>query len=547
MMRTLMNIHTLLTVRSFARDVVNSGLCLGCRSLTVALILSASVQGQDAATPPATAPNFAPVATQVPAPAPTPAAAQATPAPAAIQTTPAPAPSATPAVKVNTAAVEVAAIKLTVEMDGVIDSPGKAIVALRPKSLKELKIVGAVGHGTRISQGQVLLQLDTDAWERARRAAEQATVAAEQDAKQAAAALTLLEESLRIELEAADLANNRAQEELEHFLNVGRELQVDDLNYSLEAGEQSVEYAREEYEQLKKMYDADELTEESEEIVLKRALNDLKRSERFFAQTQRRVKRQLEVELDRQEAGLKNNAAKAKLDLEKLQKSKEGKMVVAKLAVARADALLELARKEVVNINEDRGQLVAAAPFAGVLLWGGATNSGWKGISSVEDSLYVGAMVQPNRPLLTVISTDKLFIRASVTEKQIGSIKAGMSAYFEPTARPESRIEVVCEERGELPIEPGSYRVVFRVVRPTELDGLLPLMTGKLTGTSYEKEKALMVPQEAVRYEGQTTYVLLHDAAAGKSTRQDVLLGRREGKRVEVTQGVREGEHVVLP
>lgn len=533
-MRTLVNVHSLLTVRTFACEVVAGGLRLGCWSLAVALILPAYLQGQDAATP-ATAPNSAaPVAAQAPAPSPAPVQA-------------APAPSPTPAVKVNTAAVEVSPIKLTVEMEGVIDSPSKAIVALRPKSLKELKIVGAVGHGTRISQGQVLLQLDSEAWERARRAAEQAAVSAEQDAKQATASLALLEESLRIELEAADLANNRAQEELEHFLNVGRELQVDDLNYSLEASEQSVEYAREEYEQLKKMYDADELTEESEEIVLKRALNDLKRSERYFAQTQRRVKRTLEIDLDRQQAGLKNTAAKAKLDLEKLQKSQEGKMVAAKLAVARAEAALELARKEVVNVNEDRGQLVAAAPYAGVVLWGGMTNSGWKGSSSVEEGLYVGAIVQPNRPLLTVISTDKLFIRASVTEKQIGSIKAGMSAYFEPTARPESRIEVVCEERGELPIDPGSYRVTFRVVRPTELDGLLPLMTGKLTGTTYEKEKALIIPQEAVRYEGPTTYVLLHDSASGKNTRQDVLLGRREGKRVEVTQGVREGEHVVLP
>lgn len=173
--------------------------------------------------------------------------------------------------------------------------------------------------------------------------------------------------------------------------------------------------------------------------------------------------------------------------------------------------------------------------------------TGWKGTSSVEDSLYVGAMVQPNRPLLTVISTDKLFIRANVTEKQIGSIKPGMSAYFEPTARSESRIEAVCEERSDVPTEPGSYRVAFRAVRPTELDGLLPLMTGRLTGTTYEKEKSLLIPQEAVRYEGQTTFVLLHDSASGKSTRQDVLLGRRDGKRVEVTQGVREGEHVVLP
>lgn len=540
MIRTLMNIHTPLTVRSVVRDLVAGGLWLVCWSLTFVLMQPDKANGQDAVAPPTTAPISAVPASTTPVtatPPPTTPPASNFPTVAV--------PSA--AVKVNTAAVEVAPIKLTVELDGVIDSPGKAIVALRPKSLKELKVIGAIGHGSRVSQGQVVLQLESDAWERARRIAEQAAVSAEQDAKLATAALTLLEESLRIELESADLANDRAQEELEYFLTVGRELQEDDLNYSLLASEQSVEYAREEYEQLKKMYDADELTEESEEIVLKRALNDLKRSERYFAQTQRRVKRQLEVELDRQQAGLKNTAAKAKLDLEKLQKSQEGKTVAAKLAVARAEAALELARKEVANINEDRGQLVAAAPFAGVVLWGGMTNSGWKGISSVEDSLYVGAMVQPNRPLLTVISTDKLFIRASVTEKQIGSIKPGMSAHFEPTARPESRIEVVCEERGDVPIEPGSYRVAFRVVRPTELDGLLPLMTGKLTGSTYEKEKAILIPQEAVRFEGQTTYVLLHDSSSGKSTRQDVLLGRRDGKRVEVTQGVREGEHVVLP
>lgn len=230
MIRTLMNIHTPLTVRSVVRDLVAGGLWLVCWSLTFVLMQPDKANGQDAVAPPTTAPISAVPASTTPVTATPP---PTTPPPSNFPTVAVP----SAAVKVNTAAVEVAPIKLTVELDGVIDSPGKAIVALRPKSLKELKVIGAIGHGSRVSQGQVVLQLESDAWERARRIAEQAAVSAEQDAKLATAALTLLEESLRIELESADLANDRAQEELEYFLTVGRELQEDDLNYSLVASE----------------------------------------------------------------------------------------------------------------------------------------------------------------------------------------------------------------------------------------------------------------------------------------------------------------------
>ncbi len=450
-------------------------------------------------------------------------------------------------VKVNTAVAEVAPIKISVELDGVIDSPAKAQFVLKPKSLKELKLMGVLAHGAKVSQGQVILQLDAEAYERARRAAEQAVMAAELDYKQATVAIALLEESLRIELEAAEQASNRAQEELEYYLEVGRPKQEDDLHYSIESAEQNVEYLQEEYDQLKKMYDADDLTEESEEIVLKRALNNLKRAQRGLENTKRSVERQLSVELNRQEAAIKNSTAKAKLEHEKLAKSKDAKLVTAKLGLAKSEATLELAKKEMTNINEDRQLLAAASPFAGVVFWGAVNHLGWKGPGTADELQTVGGALPANKPLITVVSTDKLFVRATLTEKQLPMVRPGMVATFEPTAKPETRLQLICEERSDIPTDPGTYRASFRINTPAELDGLLPLMTGKISGISYEKEKSLVIPFDAVRFDETKPYVLIFDQASGKSTRQDVILGKRDGKRVEINQGLREGEHVVLP
>lgn len=452
-----------------------------------------------------------------------------------------------PAAKVNTAVVEVAPIKIAVELDGVVDSPAKAQFMLKPKALKELKLMGVLAHGAKVSQGQVILQLDADAYERTRRSAEQAVAAAELDFKQATMGMALLEESLRIELEAAEQANNRAQEELEYYLKVGRPKQEDDLHYSIESAEQGVEYLQEEYDQLKKMYDADDLTEESEEIVLKRALNNLKRAQRGLENTKRSVERQLSVELNRQEAAIKNATAKTKLDYEKLAKSKDAKLITAKLGLAKSEAALDLAKKELTNLNEDRQLLAAASPFAGVVFWGAVSHLGWKGPSTVDELQTVGGALTANKTLLTVVSTDKLFVRATLTEKQLPLIRPGMIATFEPTAKPESRLQLICEERSDIPTDPGTYRANFRINTPADLDGLLPLMTGKISGVVYEKEKSLVIPFDAVRFEDTQPYVMIYDAASGKSTRQDVILGKRDGKRVEVNQGLREGEHVVLP
>lgn len=447
---------------------------------------------------------------------------------------------------VNKVAVEVTTLRLAAELDGVVDSPTKVEVSLNPKSLKELKLAGLQGHSQRVSRGQLVLQLESAPWERSRRAAEQTVIATEQELKQAHHTLEQLAESSRVELETAELADSRAHEELEHFLREGRKHAVEDLENSINYSKDNLEYVREEYEQLKKMYDADEITEESEEIVLKRALNDLKRAERNLLLTERRVKRALTVELDQQQASLKNSAAKTKLELEKLRHTQDSKSVLAKVAVARAEAAAEAAKQDLANLNEDRQFLSIASPISGIVFWGTAIQS-WSGISGVKDLLVIGNNLPTGRALLTVVANEKLYVRTNLPERLLSDIRVGDVAYFEATSQPGSRIELICEEKAELPMEPGNYRTTFRFARPGDSDDLRPFMTGKVTIQLYEKQHALLVPSQAIRYDGANPYVLVYSESSGQSTRQDVVLGKRDGNRVEVNHGLREGEYVVLP
>jgi hypothetical protein len=65
--------------------------------------------------------------------------------------------------KVNTIVAAVAPLRLTAELDAVVDSAAKYEINLRPKSLKELKLIGSLGHSQRVSRGQLVPQVQSHA------------------------------------------------------------------------------------------------------------------------------------------------------------------------------------------------------------------------------------------------------------------------------------------------------------------------------------------------------------------------------------------------
>ena len=91
----------------------------------------------------------------------------------------------------------------------------------------------------------------------------------------ARAELKSLEKMAPLEMAAAQRAKQTAEEDLKRFLERQRPFERKSARFSLKSSEHNLEYRTEELKQLEKMYKADDLTEETEEIILKRARNDV--------------------------------------------------------------------------------------------------------------------------------------------------------------------------------------------------------------------------------------------------------------------------------
>lgn len=447
----------------------------------------------------------------------------------------------------KTVAAKVEPFKISLSLDAVIDSEDYQKVVLRSQALKELKLESFAQHGQSVSKGQQVFKLDDEPWQRAMHSAKQALASAELELKEAKKQAETIDETVRLEKLSAELAATQAREDFDYFLQQGKDQQIESQQQSLRSAERSVENAREEYEQLKKMYTADQITEETEEIVLRRAKFDVERAEYFLRTTKNRVQRFLDVELPRQETSMKNTVDRTQLDLERSRMAVDRRMQSARLQLARAEMSVKTARREVAKLQEDRQLLEVSASFPGAVLWGAADRGQWKGATGIEELMFVGNSIPPNRPVMTIIGTENLFVHCKVPERWSRTLQSGSTGELELTAIKNKRISVECEQVGSLPSEPGQFRAVFRFVRKAESQDLAPLMAGKVNLVAYEKENALTLPLEAVRRDSAGEYVLLAQEDDEAPKRQDIVVGWSEEKRVEVVQGLREGENVVLP
>ncbi len=198
-------------------------------------------------------------------PAGTPDTAAALPAPATTQ------PAETSAATASTpAAAPAAAPPQDTQLEGVFEAVQSVPVIVNLEDWAELKVIEAVAHGTPVQQGTVLIRLETKDLDLAIRDTQLELKLDRLALEEAQAKFELLDRSQRLALKAAKDADRLAGEELKEFLTRGRDERLDAVKQSEISSRNRLAYEEEELKQLEKMYEADDLTEETEEIILKR-------------------------------------------------------------------------------------------------------------------------------------------------------------------------------------------------------------------------------------------------------------------------------------
>lgn len=242
---------------------------------------------------------------------------------------------------------------------------------------------------------------------------------------------------------------------------------------------------------------------------------------------------QILVELKRREqlAEIEEYRAALKEAEQQLERTRDlaSRGNAAEATVDQQVRLVEEARAQIEGAQARINVRVIRAPFSGIL--------GLRRVST-------GTLVSPGDEITTLDDVTPIKLDFSIPERFLSAVQKGQTVLAKAAAYPgevfRGKISTVNSR-----VDPITRAVTVRALIPNEDARLRPGML--LTVEVINRERmSLSLPEEALVPEGDAQYVYVVDAAASAAERRKVSIGQRVPGRVEVLDGLREGELAVI-
>jgi multidrug efflux pump subunit AcrA (membrane-fusion protein) len=439
-------------------------------------------------------------------------------------------------------------LEIKLELKGQFDAKTRHEIVLEPKAwLMPQKVVKVLPHGSHVKKGDLLFKFDTEKLDQAINDSKVELALAEHALEITELELPILEKMTPLDLEDAERAKKIADEDLEHFLTVGRALSEEAARFALKSTEERLKYSKEELRQLEKMYKDKDLTEDTEEMILQRTRFEVEGAEFYVRSSKINTEETLTKEIPRREVTIKEAATKATLALQKAKGTLPIQLEQKRLALAKQKNDLVQSRRKNKELVADRDSFTILAPADGILYYGRELDGNWT-TGALSGKLTAGSQIAPAEIALTVVEPRPIAFRASVEEKQLHLVHDGLKGFVEPNGYPDARLPVALPSFSPVP-ENGKFEALFDVTLNNGDPTLLPGMTGSVTVNIYKTETALTVPQATVfRDDDGSRYVWLVKKDAGtdkpKPGKRTVKIGRTGDGKIEILDGLSEGDEV---
>jgi len=450
--------------------------------------------------------------------------------------------------KPDTHTVKKEPFKIEVELDGVFESATMHEVILRPDQWTSFRVLSAVEHGKRVKRGDLLVTLDTEKIDQAIADLRAEQQVADLDFKIAEEDLRLLEVTTQLDLEAGSRVRKYDEEDLKYYFDVTAPMAKKSADFMLKSNRWYLEYQEEELRQLEKMYKADDLTEETEEIVLTRARNALEEMKFMFENYKTRHDRTVKTVLPRRDVQTKEAARRADLLWSKTKLSLPVALKKAQLAMEKTIIERARAKEKLDEMLADRAAMIVKAPADGVVYHGKCTRGKFSGAGTITENLRPGGSLTANQAFMTVVQTRPMFIRSSVPEKQLQYVRPGLKGTAKPTAFPDARLTTIVNQVDAIPLSQGSFGSRITVELDAQAGALMPGMACKVKLVPYRKSNVLTIPPKTLftdELDDQKQYVYVQDKS-DKPKKQVVKVGKRTDKKVEILSGISAGDKVLL-
>jgi RND family efflux transporter MFP subunit len=448
--------------------------------------------------------------------------------------------AATPVPEPRTAEATKGPFTVILELTGSFEPRGAAEVAFRSKTYSgELEIEEAAGLGP-VTEGQVLVRFKTEKVDRAIDSAEMDLSLARTNLQKQKEEFARQGEATEIALLQARTAYERAKQNLDLFREVQMPMRKEQADHNLRGSEFFLQDQIEELEQLEKMYKADDLTEETEEIVLRRTRRNLERQKKGleFQRTNHRIA--MEVDLPRDLEGVELALRKETNQWERVEATARLGLEAARIELEKAKTNFARQEENLGRLKADRDQFVLTAPIAGIAIPGTFARGKWTSLDESGRALKAGQNAKPEQVLFTVIVPGALGVRTSVGEADLLKMRAGQSATASPVAAPDRSFPAKVAR--VMPVSTdGNYEVLL------DLDGaderLMPGQGVKVKVTVDDRPDALTVPAAAVYKDDGKSWVQVW--ADGKASPREVTTGPTSDGRTEICSGLEPGEKVL--
>lgn len=212
----------------------------------------------------------------------------------------------------------------------------------------------------------------------------------------------------------------------------------------------------------------------------------------------------------------------AKGQLEKLQAGGE------KAELKAAQGQLAAARGRYESAQAQLGYSQIRSPIDGVV---------------TDRPLYPGEMATPSTPLMTVMDLSRVIARAHVPASAAARLKVGDSAEVaapgvsQPAA---GKVTVVSPA-----LDPSSTTAQIWVEAANPHNQLKPGTAVTVTITAKKAADALVIPRSAVVSGPDASSAAMVIGSDGRAHQTKIQLGIEQGNRVQITQGLQEGELIV--
>ncbi|MDP6545420.1 MAG: HlyD family efflux transporter periplasmic adaptor subunit [Phycisphaerae bacterium] len=444
-----------------------------------------------------------------------------------------------PAPKSEAVKLRTAPFRIEIKLPGVFESAGMTEISFKAKAAASLTVLKAVEHGTTVSKGDTLVTPDLEKFDKALEAKQHADLAGALAMRQAEAEFSQLKAATPLKLAAAERNAKQAQENFEHFKK-NRPLSKRATIEAYQTAADRLAYIKEELRQLKKMYEADDLTDATEEIVLRRTKDAVRRSELNAEQAK--------VTLD---AALKTNMARQVKDMilatQAAVTANENAKIMLPMALEKATLDIAASRRgrkkaieALANLKADRQAMTIKAPVAGVVYYGKCSRGKWSS-TPVAGKLIPKGKLLAEEVFMTIVDPKALFVRVSIAEKDFGLLAAGQTGRAVPTAYPQKTLAVKLDKFSTIPTASGRFDA--RLALPDGAGPVAAGMTCNITLTIHDNPKAITVPATAIFKDAGKEFVRVKQG--GAKTKRPVVTGKAHAGRVEILKGLTAGETIL--